>query len=125
MSAKKADSPKSVLIVDDERIIVLLWKDVFSNLGFVVHSAYNGSDAIDLLKKQSVDLVVTDLKMPGEGGRAIIKYVYQHLKGLKVVVCSGYIEEQDELFNYGVYKIISKPFDIVREARILAEAVSK
>lgn len=52
----------------------------------------NGSEAIDFLKNNSVDIVITDIKMPKVSGLELAKYVHENMPMTKVVIVSGYGE---------------------------------
>ncbi len=65
---------KSILIIDDERYIRDLLKQVLSEQGHIVKTVSTADDAIQLLEKKTFDAVVIDIKMPGMGGKALYAY---------------------------------------------------
>src|SRR6185369_13826700 len=61
-------SKARILIVDDEEVSLLLLENYLLSQGYVVICASNGQDALSFLNKQTVDLVISDLVMPGMDG---------------------------------------------------------
>ena len=97
----------NVLIVDDEPRICAGLK-VFidwETYGFkVIETAQDGEDAIDKLKKNRYNLVITDIRMPEVDGLELIKEVYNHNSSVKLLIISGYnnFEYAREAMKYGV-----------------------
>ncbi len=68
-----------VLLVDDEEPVLGLEKEILESRGITVCTARTGQQAIEVLSKQTVDAVVTDMKMPGAiSGRALYEWIQQH-----------------------------------------------
>lgn len=107
---------KTILIADDEEDIT--WSISKSlqrdNKPFQVLCANSGAETIELLKKHAVDVLVTDLRMPGVDGFSIIKYISESFLTTKVIVMTAYgsSEIKDKIFNNGCYHYVEKPFDI-------------
>ena len=66
---------QTVLVVDDEELVRNFMKRVLANGGYEVVSASNGQDAIAILRSLAVDLVITDIRMPGMDGRELGRLV--------------------------------------------------
>lgn len=104
-----------ILIVDDERIerrgIKFLLKNIHEE--FDISEACNGMDALELLKKQNVDILFTDIKMPFMDGMDLIKEVRDNNIKAKIVIFSGYEEFEYAKFatKMGVINYILKPVD--------------
>ena len=101
----------NLLIIDDEDIIINLLHDYFSQLGYSVVTAKNGSEGIDLFNTSpNFDLVITDINMPGIDGNAVAKSIRlsQRTK-VPVVGMSGYNDKTEgELFDF----MLAKPFNL-------------
>jgi len=84
---------ETVLVVDDEELLLTMMQTVLSEFGYQVITANNGQNAIDILSRNGikVDLVITDLVMPGISGRELIEKLKGMIPGLKFLCCSGYI----------------------------------
>ncbi len=100
-----------ILVVDDERVIRKLLVSYLSEEGFEVEIATDSDAAIELLKKQAFDLVVTDIKMPGADGIFLAGYIDENYN-LPVVMITGYPSEENVIaaMRRGVSDFLTKPF---------------
>ena len=106
-----------LLIVDDEEIIcnglasIDLWQKFNCE---VVGTAKNGKVALDLIRRQAVDLVLTDIKMPVMGGLELAKAISEISPSIIVVLLSGYkdFEYAREAIRHGVFAYLLKPYSI-------------
>jgi CheY-like chemotaxis protein len=78
-----------VIIIDDEEDIRVVLKEVLERAGFEVEVASNGSDGMDLLRKQHADLVITDIIMPGKDGVETTYDIRMEFPNTKIIVISG------------------------------------
>ncbi|MCK4739225.1 MAG: response regulator [Deltaproteobacteria bacterium] len=81
---------KKILIVDDEEGIRLLYKEELEEEGYAVELAASGEEALKALKKEHVDLVLLDIKMPGMDGVEVLRRVKEKWKDMPVVLCTAY-----------------------------------
>ena len=86
------DATETVLIVEDEDVVRRLVTQVLEDEGFDVLVANNGDEALEIAGNQHVDLLVTDVMMPGLGGREVSERLRELRPDLKVVFMSGYAE---------------------------------
>lgn len=93
---------KLILVVEDEDQYAKLLKKKLDIEGFEVELAVNGSQAFDLLKENTPDLVVLDLVMPKMDGRSLLEKmeVDDRLNKIKIIVLSNLGEETGENLNY-------------------------
>lgn len=107
---------KKVLIVDDEASFLLSLKDVLKvhQDKFEILTAENGSAAVDLLRETSVDLLVTDLRMPEMNGFELLAWVSRHQPQLPVIAMSafGTPEIEARLSKMDMLQFIEKPVDL-------------
>ncbi len=107
---------KTILIIDDEPSIVMILKELLSNQGYNILTAFNGSDGINLLvNKKSPDLVLLDLNMPGTSGKMVIDTMRKHtaLSNTPVIIITGAIRNQIDFPEEGSYQaLINKPFEL-------------
>ena len=105
---------KSILIVDDDRIIVELLSVIFKKYGFIVFTAEDGLEAWNIFNNEKIDVVLTDIRMPGLDGRDLSYRIRKQSPITKIAVMTG--EESDvgaELLNDGTADyFFLKPFDI-------------
>ena len=106
----------TVLLVDDEEIIVEVGRAMLKKLGYRVFTAGSGQEALDLFAKQreEIDLVILDMIMPGMGGGE----AYDRLKEIdahaRVLLSSGYTldGQAKEILGRGCSGFIQKPFNV-------------
>ena len=103
-----------VLVVDDEASVRMLLDCVLASHGHQVWTACSGREGLDLLERQSVDLVLTDLEMPGMSGWEVARRVKQRWPCIKVGIVSGWAAPlaREALAARGVDFRYTKPFDV-------------
>ena len=110
--------PKTVLVVDDEPLFVRSLADGLRPLGerdgFVVLTATNGRDAVAALQSEQVDLVLTDLRMPGMDGFQLISWMIAQKRNVPVVVMTAMpsLEARVQLRQTGAFTVLQKPVDL-------------
>jgi two-component system cell cycle response regulator len=111
-----------ILVVDDDESVCLVLKRVLQGAGHDVGVARNGQEAIDTLRSQSFDLIITDLKMPGIDGLEVLEKAKELDPLSEVIVITGYasVDSAVEVMRLGAYDYITKPFNLDR-IRILAD----
>ena len=116
---------KTVLVVDDEEIIRDFLFEVLND-DFNVSTASDGDEAIDKLKEQSYDLVITDLKMPRVSGDEVVRFAKQSDPDAKVIVITGYssLYSVSKSANHGASDFLSKPFSIKELMQTVADCLS-
>lgn len=106
----------TILLIDDQNVIVEVGDQMIRDLGYRCLTAKNGQDAISMYKKQQsrIDLVILDMIMPEMQGKAIFDHLKRINAGVKVLLTSGYgmTDEVKELLSRGGNGYIQKPFDI-------------
>lgn len=119
-----------VLIADDEKKVCELIQYLvpWEKLGLEVAAvAANGLEAIEVLKKEQIDIVITDARMPECDGIELIKWCHQQKKNLKYVVISGYrhFEYAHGALQYGVDYYLLKPINQNELIQSLKEITGK
>jgi two-component system, NtrC family, response regulator len=104
---------ETILIVDDEKNYPLILSAVLEEEGFETLTATNGQDALKLLEQADVDLVLTDMKMPGMDGIALLEHTKTRDPELPVIMMTahGTVDKAVEAMQKGAYSYILKPFD--------------
>ena len=102
-----------VLIVDDEQDIRDASERILSRIGYRVQKASRGDEALDILNKNSIDIVLLDLKMPGMDGMEVLTRIRERSTEIQVIVITGYatVETAIEAMKQGAYDFIPKPFE--------------
>jgi PAS domain S-box-containing protein len=103
---------EGVLLAEDEETIRRLVGEVLSRSGYKVFSAPNGDEAIRLLELHGseIDLLLTDVVMPGMSGPDLARAASRLKPSLRVLFTSGYTSEPDEAFEDPDVEFIGKPF---------------
>ncbi len=110
MAAKTEE--RKILVVDDSPETIELIKRNLESLGFSVYTSNNVQSAVKLLSSLNVDLVITDLKMPGENGMELVRHVSENHKGIGTLVITGFpsIQGAVESIKIGAEEYLVKPF---------------
>lgn len=105
---------KKVLIVDDQYGIRVLLFEVFGKEGYRTFQAANGKVALDIVKTQTPDLVLLDMKIPGMDGLEILKNIKKINPEIKVIMMTAYgeLDMIKEATDLGALTHFTKPFDI-------------
>ena len=106
-----------ILIVDDDRNIRNLLVDFFTPRGHDVRATSNGSEALEELGRNGVDLVISDIRMPVMDGATLLREIRKTHPGVRVALMTGYYREPEKAISLGADFFIEKPFSI---AQILA-----
>lgn len=106
---------KNLLVVDDEKNFLLSLADMFRHYDdqYALFTAYNGLEAIEVLKEEKIDLVVTDLKMPEMDGFGLLAYMTASHQDIPVIVMTAFAtpENTNRLDTLGLYQYIEKPIE--------------
>jgi len=98
MQNKNVNKQIKVLIIDDEKIVIQgIKKGLEYNSGFSVKGATSGKEAVDLIKNEFFDIVLTDLVMPNMNGVDTCKAIRKISPKTEVLLLSGYPQEIEEL----------------------------
>lgn len=103
-----------ILIVDDDPNVVGALKRELRQLSCVVHAATSGKEAVQLMDKQEMAVLVTDHKMPGMSGVDLLRYARQYFPKMSTLMLSGEgdLSAAVELLNQGLTnKYLTKPWD--------------
>jgi CheY-like chemotaxis protein len=90
---------QTILVVDDEKNIRLLYKAELEDEGYKVLTASNGLEALDVLKKETVDLVLLDIKMPEMSGSEFLRYIRQFNQTLPIIISTAYGDQVSQDFS--------------------------
>ncbi|MGI9106392.1 MAG: sigma-54-dependent transcriptional regulator [Pyrinomonadaceae bacterium] len=112
----------NLLIVDDEQGMRQLLSLVFGRAGHQVRVAENGRRAVELLRAEAADLIVSDVRMPDMGGIELLQAARELLPDVAVVMMTAFatVETAREAFKLGADDFIQKPFDI-DELKLIVE----
>ena len=106
---------KKILVVDDEDALRTVLSSELEGEGYKVASAADGSEAIEILKKEGFDLILLDIKMPNVDGFEVLKFVKETHPDTKVIMLTGFADLKNaiESKKLGAEDFVSKPYDLV------------
>ncbi len=115
----------TILIVDDEKNYPPVISAILSQAGFETLTAFSGQEALGLLQEGDVDLILTDMKMPGMDGMTLLEKIRAKDSDLPVVMMTahGTVEKAVEAMQKGADNYILKPFDNQRMVITVQKAV--
>ncbi len=118
---------RTVLIVDDEASVRSSLEMALGRAGYVTRTAESGNQALALLDSQSVDIVLSDLKMPDGDGMDLLHGIKQVHPNIEVILLTGYgtIEKAVEAMKDGAYDFVTKPFKKATILSIVERAVER
>jgi len=105
---------KKILIVDDEPCICDLLENFLTLKGYGVVRAENGTRALSLVEDGDIDLVITDIRMPGMSGIQLLEKIRERNSGIPVLITTGYptLDTAIESLKLGVHDYLTKPFEL-------------
>ena len=112
--------PAKILVVDDERSILVLLKEALGQWGYLVTTAASAAEALGILKSELFDALITDIRMPDMSGLELLREVKKQDESIEVVMMTGYptIASAVQALKEGAYAYLSKPL-ILDELRHL------
>ena len=119
----------TVLLVDDEDIIIDVGKQMLDKMGYAVLLAGSGKEAIEVYKdnQDTIDLVILDMIMPEMSGGETFERLKEINPGLKVLLSSGYSIDgrASEIMERGCDGFMQKPFNMIQLSRKIREILEK
>lgn len=105
---------KHILVVDDECSICEILGQFLRKSGYNVSTASSGEEALETLKRNGIDLVISDIKMPGMSGVDLLKHVKEYRQTLPVLMTTGFptLDTAIEALKLGAHDYMTKPFHL-------------
>ena len=116
-----------ILIIDDEKSIRKTLREILEYEKYQVEEASDGSEGIELIKKEKYDIILCDIKMPKMDGIEVLDKIMQLSADTPVVMISGHgnIETAVEAVKKGAFDFIAKPLDLNRLLVTIRNAMDK
>ena len=117
----------NLLIVDDEPGMRQLLSHVFGREGHAVRAAEDGAKALELLRQEPADLIISDVKMPDMNGIELLRRLREFSPDAAVVMMTAFatVETAREAFKLGADDFIQKPFDVDELKVIVSKALER
>ncbi len=126
-AAKLAMGEGTILVIEDDEVLVEMFKKILEKLGYRVLQAETGKEAVELTKTfdGQIDLALLDIKLPDMEGGRVYPLIMEARPDLKVIVCSGYSIHgpAQDILDAGAEGFIQKPFSIAKFAEKLKEVL--
>ena len=114
--------PSAILVVEDNEEVGVFAETLLSELGHKVTRAISGEEALDRIREQKFDIVLSDVVMPGMGGLKLAEILAHEQPKLPVVLATGYSQEIAESGSGG-RPVILKPYRLATLSEVLASAL--
>jgi len=113
MKAETKPDTISVLVVDDEQAVRDGFERILNRAGLRTLKASCGTDALEILGKEKIPIVLLDLKMPGMDGMEVLEHIRKLDESILVIIITGHgtIAAAIKAMKQGAYDFISKPFE--------------
>lgn len=110
---KNVDGSERIMLVDDEKDILVTTQEILSNMGYIVSSFMDGSSAFKAFENspENYDLVITDMTMPNMDGRTLSQKIFSLRKGIPIILCTGFHETftEEAALQTGIRRYLQKP----------------
>lgn len=118
---------KRILLVDDEENARIGLSRLLANEGFLVDCVSNGFEALNYLRQQEVNLIISDINMPEMNGIAFLKELNKSFPKSNVIMITAYggVESYIDAMNLGAFEYINKPVKIEELKSILKKIFRK
>jgi two-component system response regulator AtoC len=109
---KPAESRPRVLIVDDEAAICLLLNELLNDAGYHCQTTSSGEQALEILRQQEFDVLISDLRLPGMSGLALLDAVRAEYPKMILLLAAGGddLQTRTEATKHGAHDYLVKPF---------------
>lgn len=115
----------TILVIDDEKNIRTGLQDALELDGYEVLLASDGKEGLEMAFTNEIDLVITDLRMPGVSGEEVLRRVTTETPGIPVIVLTGHgtVENAVEAMRAGAYDFLTKPLNLDRLSLLVKRAL--
>ena len=116
---------KTVLLVDDDDSIRWVLNETLDDLGLSVTQTNAADEALQILKKQSFDLIISDVRMPGTSGMELLNYCQENFPNIPVIIMTAHsdLDSAVNAYTKGAFEYLPKPFDLDEVSEIVARAL--
>jgi len=118
-----------VLFVDDDEIVLKSIEKSITDESYDKYFAKSGEDALEILKREEVHVIVVDIVMPGMDGLELLKIIKKEYPNIVSMVISGYAQSADTMMvlqQEGVYRFIAKSWTLDEDVRtVIRRAIDK
>jgi len=118
----------TVMIVDDEELIRTMIQKSLIRIGYNVLEAENGNEAMRIVGKEHIDMIISDLVMPKKGGIELMMELKNMFPGIKKIAISGKLPTENKSITdlaerFNVDAVFSKPFELFDLLKVVKKLV--
>lgn len=127
VAARASTHLARIWVVDDDQSIRWVLRKALAADGFQVACYDNGNNALAALKKNSPDVLITDIRMPGINGLELLRQIHQHVPALPVIIMTAHSDLDSAVAAYqgGAFDYLPKPFDLDEAVALVQRAVTQ
>lgn len=110
---------KSILIIDDEKLILNFFQELLSNDGYLVKVARTGEEGLRAIEKECFNLIIVDKNLPGLSGLEVVKSAKKLNPNTEIIIITAYgsMESAIKAIELGVNRYLTKPFEDINRVR--------
>ena len=118
---------EKILLVDDEKNIREIYREILTRSGYEVSVAKTAEEAMEQLKSQSFDLLITDIRLPGKDGLSLLKEVREIRHDMPSIVITGYgtLQNATDAIGQGIHRFLLKPLNHREMSESIVTALEK
>src|SRR6059036_930195 len=122
-----AEPPKHLLLVEDEAALRQAISEQLADRGYHVEQTESGEAAVARLADFAFDIIITDLRLPGIDGSAVVEAAVERYPDIVAIVVTGYgtVKDAVEAIKRGATDFVNKPFQIDELLHVLASSLEQ
>ena len=107
---------KTILVIDDEEMILDAIKIIFEDMGYRVHTTSNPTEGTEKAVENDYDLILTDIRMPARNGAEIVEAILARKPNARILVITAYPSDPlvQQAMTAGAVGLLKKPFEIAK-----------
>ncbi|MGH7931512.1 MAG: response regulator, partial [Candidatus Binatia bacterium] len=119
--------PPSLLVVDDDPMVRDQLARLYGYSGYSVSCVLSAEEAVTRLAEGDIDLVISDVKLPGTDGIELTSYIHNHFPDVPVIIITGIpdIQTAVDVLKMGAVEFLIKPFDLIGVQELTRTALEK
>ncbi len=118
------DAPLRILLVEDDELILMATSEMLASFGHAVFEASSAETATTILAEQPIDILLTDLGLPGKSGAVLVREARERLPDLRIVIASGRASAPDLDASGPRSILLRKPYNRTDLAQALQDALA-
>jgi DNA-binding response OmpR family regulator len=116
---------KKILVVEDEKALSLLYKEELTEEGYKVTAVFSADAALEALARETFDLIVTDIRMPGKNGIELVSRVMSQWPDIPIIINTAYQSYKDDFKTWAADAYIVKSSSLEELKDKIKELIEK